>query len=130
MKPHHIGYLIRDMEKAINEFEQLGYERTSGITYDDYRDIEICFLQNAGVCVELVRAVSEKSVVYALSKKIGASPYHICYQVEDVEAEAATLRERGYLPIGEAMPAPALEGVLAAFFYSKQMGILELIGKE
>ena len=130
MQPHHVGYLVKSIEKAAACFEQLGYTREGDTVYDPYRDIDICFLSNGGYRVELVRAVSEKSVVYGLSKKVGVMPYHICYEVEDVQKEGAALREQGYLPMGEAAPAPAIGNVPAAFFYHRQLGIVELIGKE
>lgn len=127
MKPHHIGYLVKNMNKAIREFQRLGYEAVSEVTYDAYRDINICFLRNHGLCVELVEPVSERSVVYGMLKKTGAMPYHICYLVEDLAKEAVALRERGYLPMGEPVPAPALKNVPAAFYFNRQLGIIELI---
>ncbi len=129
MRPHHIGYLVRDMESAAKEFERLGYVVASPIVYDEYRDIDICFLENQGLRVELVTPMSEKSVVYGLLKKRGPMPYHICYEVDNIEAHSHMLRERGYVPMGESMPAPAIRGVPAAFFFHSKLGIVELIAK-
>ena len=127
MQPHHVGYLVKDIEKAAMEFAKLGYVVVSDVTYDSYRDINVCFLKNHDLCIELVAPVSESSVVFSLSKKLGATPYHICYSVKDMEKEARTLRERGYVPMGQAMPAPALGNALAAFYFCQGVGIIELI---
>ena len=127
MKPHHIGYLVKNMDKSILEFLELGYIKESEVTYDPYRDINICFLTNQGLRVELVSPVSSKSVVADMMKKRGASPYHICYQVEDISVSSEMLRLRGYLPMGEAMPAPAIHNVQAVFYYHRAIGIVELI---
>ncbi len=70
--------------------------------------------------------VSEKSVVSSLIKKIGCSPYHICYITDDMDKTGEELRRRGYIPMGEPLPAPALGNVNAAFYYHRQMGILEI----
>lgn len=43
MELHHIGYLVKDMERAVTEFCALGYQKTSEIVYDAFRDIRICF---------------------------------------------------------------------------------------
>lgn len=129
MQPHHVGYLVRDMETAVAEFERLGYSVVSAPTYDGYRDIDICFLENHGLRVELVMPASERSVVYGLLKKRGPGPYHICYEVDDLPSEAELLRQRGYVPMGESLPAPALRDVPAAFFFHLEMGIVELIAR-
>ena len=98
MELHHIGYLVKDMERAVTEFCALGYQKTSEIVYDAFRDIRICFLSSkamphGGVLIELVMPVSDASVVASLAKKLGASPYHLCYLVDDL-AEAAAARGR------------------------------------
>lgn len=127
MQPHHVGYLVKNIEKAILEFKQLGYIAISAVIYDPHRDINVCFLKNQDLCVELVMPASDKSVVFSLSKKMSGMPYHICYSVEDIGKEAQNLRERGYLPLGQAMPAPALGGALAACYFCQGIGIIELI---
>lgn len=132
MELHHVGYLVRDMERAIVEFCALGYRKTSEIVYDAFRDIQICFLAPEtvpcrGVLVELVKPVSGGSVVASLAKKLGASPYHLCYRVDDLDEAAAQLRARGYVPMAEAAPAPALRDSPAAFYFHRQVGIVELI---
>lgn len=130
MRPHHIGYLVRDVESAAEKLEQSGYVTVSPPIYDRYRDVNICFLENHGLRIELVAPVSEKSVVYGLLKKRGPSPYHICYEVEDLAAQARLLRGKGYVPMGESLPAPALRDVPAVFFFHSELGIVELIARE
>ena len=48
MKIHHIGYLVDDIEKAAQEFEQLGFTRTSEAVEDKTRQVYILFLDNDG----------------------------------------------------------------------------------
>ena len=79
MKPHHIGYLVKNMEKSMNQFRALGYELCSDVVYDKYRDIDICFMKNNGYVVELIVPKSEVSVVAKLQKNWGfALPYLLC----------------------------------------------------
>lgn len=127
MKIHHIGYLVKNIKIAEELFTELGFCRVSDITMDEYRNIQISFWQKDGYYIELVMPISESSVVYKLSKRIGASPYHLCYEVENLESAEKSLREQGYIPTGEAIPAPAIDGCLAQFFFHKDMGIIELI---
>lgn len=130
MKPHHIGYLVKNMEKSIKQMEMLGYELCSEIVYDKYRDIDICFMKNCGYVIELIQSKSEASVVAKLQKKIGVSPYHICYTTQDINKDIQMLRNMGYIPMGEAQTAPAIGGGMAAFLFQPHIGILELIETE
>lgn len=128
MKVHHIGYLIKDIENAIKEFQNLGYKIYSETSYDTYRDIDICFMKKDGYLVELISPKSEKSVVYNLLKKIGNSPYHICYTSENIEQDVAELRERGYIVMGELCPAPCIgQDASVIFLYNNFIGIIELL---
>lgn len=127
MKVHHIGYLVKNIEKSRAEFKALGFIEESDPVYDPYRDIDICFLYKDSLRVELVCPSSDQSVVYSLQKKMGVTPYHICYQVDDFEKAASELRNRGYIPMGEAQMAPAINNVFAGFFFHREMGIIEII---
>ena len=76
---HHIGYLVKKINKAVNDFERLGYSAVSDIIYDDFRKIHICFMEKDGYRIELVSPADSASVVAGLLKKYKNSPYHICY---------------------------------------------------
>lgn len=127
MKPHHIGYLVKNMGKSTNQFKALGYELCSDVVYDEYRDIDICFMKNNGYVVELIVPKSEASVVAKLQKKIGVSPYHICYITDDISRDIEELRGHGYVPMGEPQIAPAIGGSMAAFMFNPNVGILEIV---
>lgn len=130
MKVHHIGYLIKDINNAVQEFQNLGYKIYSETSYDTYRDIDICFMEKDGYLVELISPKSEKSVVYNLLKKIGNSPYHICYTSENIEQDVAELREKGYIVMGDLCPAPCIgQDASVIFLYNKFIGIIELLNQ-
>jgi methylmalonyl-CoA/ethylmalonyl-CoA epimerase len=44
LKVHHIGYLVKKLDKAKATFEALGY-KSGDITHDETRGIDICFLK-------------------------------------------------------------------------------------
>lgn len=127
MKPSHIGYLVKDIQESIAQMAFLGYQQISEIVYDPYRDIDICFMQNQGYTIELITPKSEQSVIAKLAKKIGVSPYHICYDVTNIDSAVQELRERGYIPTGEKLQAPALGNHDAVFLYHPHVGIVELV---
>lgn len=49
MKVHHIGYAVKNLEKAIDDFSSLGYRLVSDIVDDAIRNVRICFMENGGV---------------------------------------------------------------------------------
>ena len=127
MTLHHIGYLVKNMDKARRDCSLLGFEQSSEITYDEYRDVNICFFTNDGFCVELVSPVSDRSVVAGLMKRYKNSPYHICYISDDLEKDIKRLSEAGCTQIDMPTPAPALEDRRACFLMSAHIGMIELV---
>lgn len=129
IKTHHIGYLVKSMEDSRREFLNLGYTETAAVVYDESRKINICFLENAGVVVELVEPDEDCDFLKGLKKKIGVGAYHICYECDDFEKDIKRLSENGYLVVQEAAVAPAINGRKVAFLYAPDMGVIELLEK-
>ena len=129
LKVHHIGYLVKKMDAAIQSFENLGYQTIQGTVYDDIRKVNICFLDKDGYQIELVSPVSEDSVVSGLMKKYKNSPYHICYETENFDRDYQTLTENGFISIDTPTPAPALQNREVVFLTHASMGMIELLMK-
>lgn len=129
LKVHHIGYLIKKMDAAIQSFENLGYQTIQGTVYDDIRKVNICFMEKDGYQIELVSPASEDSVVSGLMKKYKNSPYHICYETENFDKDYQTLTENGFITIDTPTPAPALQNRAVVFLTHASMGMIELLMK-
>ena len=127
LKVHHIGYLVKKIEKAKQTFEMLGYHTEQDIVRDDIRKVDICFLIKDGYRVELVSPVSEDSVVYSLLKKYKNCPYHICYETTDFDSAYEALRAEGFRSMDTPTPAPALSGRNVVFMSHPALGMIELI---
>lgn len=124
---HHIGYLVKKIEKAIQTFQSLGYEIEQETTYDDIRKVNICFLIKDGYRIELVSPVSEDSVVSGLMKKYKNCPYHICYETADFDTDYASLTANGFIAIDTPTSASAMKGREVVFLNSATAGIIELL---
>ncbi|MBE5871820.1 MAG: lactoylglutathione lyase [Lachnospiraceae bacterium] len=129
MKIHHIGYLVKSMEKAQKTFTELGYRIEQETVYDDYRQIDICFLEKDGYRIELVCPGTATSVVANLRKKIGNAPYHICYETDDLEKAVEELKQKRFVICEEPHAAPALKDRRVVFLVHGQMGMIELLEK-
>ena len=129
MEIHHIGYLVKRLEKSKKEFEKLGFKVISGDTHDTIRRIDICFIEKDGYVIELVAPYDDESVVAGMLKKYKNMPYHICYCTNDLHQEAENLAANGFVIIGEACPAPALGGKRVEFLMNTKLGMVELLEK-
>lgn len=124
---HHIGYLVKKIEKAKDAFLALGFQVEQDTLRDEIRKVDICFLLKDGYRIELVSPYAGDSVVSGLMKRYKNSPYHICYKTADFEAAFADLTANGYIAIDTPTPAPALDGRDVVFLSSAVLGMIELI---
>lgn len=127
MKIHHIGYLVKDIAKAVNKFEKLGYICNQDVVYDSIRDVNITFIKNGDYVVELVAPQSPASVVAELYKKFRNTPYHICYETADLDRDVATLQQDGFVLINTPAPAIAFGNRRVAFLMNAMIGMIELV---
>lgn len=131
MKIHHIAYAVADIDTARKKFEFLGYEVSQPVVTDSDRKIKIEFMTHAqsGLCIELVEPDGTPNPVDGyLEKSNGMSvPYHICYEIGDLEGAIAECRKNGFLPLQKPAPATAIGGSRVAFLFSKDGGMIELV---
>ncbi len=127
MQVHHVGYLVKKLQKAQKVFESLGYTLIQEALYDEYRKVDIAFLEKDGVVVELVSPAAEDSVVSGLIKQYRNSPYHICYTSQSFDEEVSQLCSQGFVQMGEACPAPAIDGKRVVFLMNAAIGIIEVL---
>lgn len=127
MRVHHVGYLVKRLEKARAGFSALGFQAAGAAVYDGYRDIDILFMEKDGYRVELVSPRSEASVVAGLIKTYKNAPYHLCYEAADFPEELAGLEKSGFTRIDSPAPAPALDGRRVCFLMSPCIGLVELL---
>lgn len=129
MKIHHVGYIVDNMPNAINEFKKLGYIITQENQYDQTRDIDITFIENNGMVIELIMPKSKESVIYQLAGKYKNMPYHICYETDSLSDEIKRLEERGYIVIQKPETACAINNKKVVFLMHLDIGMIELVEK-
>ena len=127
LRIHHIGYLVKKIEKAKQTFLALGYCVEQDTVHDDIRKVDICFLIKDGYRIELVSPAGEDSVVSGLIKRYKNSPYHVCYETDDFETAVDWLTANGFIAVDTPTPAPALGGREVIFLSNASIGMIELI---
>ena len=127
MKIHHIGYLTKKLDKTLAEFLRLGYETEKEAAYDEIREVNIAFVRNGDYRVELIEPAGDQSPLAPLLARYRNTPYHICYETDDLAASIEELSAAGYTIFQPAAPAPCLDGRSVVFLLHRSMGIIELL---
>lgn len=106
MKVHHMGIIVKDLEKNVILYTKLGYDVVSSIVVDNVQQNRVVFLQNQNHKIELIEPMNEKSSIYHFKEGY----HHICYEVDDREAFLYDFKQ---LKIGKIftkpMQAPAID---------------------
>ncbi len=127
LKVHHIGYAVADLKQSLDMFEKLGYQKTSEPINDEKRNVEIVFVQNNGYLVELISPLNDSSPIRNYLNKIGNTPYHLCYETNNIDQAIDELKKQRYLLVEKPSEAIAIDDQRVAFLYHPKYGLLELL---
>jgi methylmalonyl-CoA epimerase len=116
---HHVGCAVRSIEQALEFYSGLlGFRRLTEPIAVPAQKVRVCFVElRPGVLLELVEGVEAGSPVALHVERTGGGPYHLCFQVPELDAAIAALRRQGChrlnrfeAPAFVAQPPPAVAG--------------------
>ncbi|MBR5685511.1 MAG: VOC family protein [Muribaculaceae bacterium] len=126
---HHIGIACRDILKTQVFYVAMGYT-PSPVVDDPLQHVRVCFLVKEGAPrLELLEPLNEQNPVARTLETAGVSPYHICYEVQDIDAAVAELRKQRFLLVNGPVVACAMDNRRVAFLFQKNTGLIELVEK-
>ena len=129
-KFHHIGIAVKDINTTAMIYVKGGYIQ-SKIIFDPIQNVNICWLQKAGMpLVELLEPVDESSPINKTLEKNGVSPYHTCYIVENIENAITQLRLMKYVVVSKPEQAIAISNCKVCFLYNKKQSHPKYISKK
>lgn len=124
---HHIGIITHSIRETSFNYLQSGFSCSQKV-YDPIQKVYICFLEKSGhPRIELIEPDSELSSVTNILEKNGVSPYHFCYEVDDLNETINKLIEMNYVLLSDPVKANALKNRLICFLYKKEQGLIELV---
>jgi methylmalonyl-CoA/ethylmalonyl-CoA epimerase len=124
---HHIGIAVRSIRNTAQLYVDAGYQVTDTI-FDPKQNVNIAFLKKAGSpLLELVEPVDKTSPVSNILKKAGVSPYHTCYEVNDLSGHLEQLVEKDFIVVVEPISALAFDNRKICFLYHIDTGLIELL---
>ena len=117
----HIGVAVEDIDAALAL-----YERDYAMTLVhrevvEAQGVEAVLLDVGENHVELLAPLGPDTPVGKFLAKRGPGMHHVAYQVTDIEATLASLREAGMRLIDET-PRVGIRGSLVAFLHPKSSG--------
>lgn len=125
----HIGYLTGSIPETSKVFEILGYV-TGNIVNDNTQQTKICFLRKEGEpTIELVEPYEDNKTMQKMLVKRGVTPYHLCYEVEDIDAEFEELIAKNWTALFKPVEAPAFDNRKICYFWNSEIGFIELVNK-
>lgn len=130
MKIDHLGIAVRSISDSLGFYrDALGLELHGTETVED-QGVNVALLPVGESRIELLEPVSEETPVGRFIARRGEGLHHICYEVEDLGARIAELKERGVRFL-DGYPRRGAEGKLVAFLHpTSAHGVLvELVEK-
>ena len=113
MKLHHIGIVVKNIQKSLGELTNfLQFKETTIPMLIESQKVNVCFLKTSDVYLELIEPIEDDSPVKSIAEA-GGGFHHLCFEVDDIFEETKKAEENGARVIVE--PVEGFEGRLISF---------------
>ncbi len=129
---HHLGYVVASVEDALRRFAaSLQARWTSALVEDPIQGVKVAFLGPgpSGPLIELVAPLGPSSPVQKLLSK-GGGLHHVCYEVDNLEAQIAYAKSTGSVLIRGPRPAVAFNGRRICWVITADRLLVEYLERE
>lgn len=117
----HIGMAVRSIDAAAPGAAK---------HLDPLQNVRVAFVEMNGALCELVEPVDERSPVNGYLERNKVSLYHLCFEVNDIDAAIAQSKRHGFHALGRPKPAAAFEQRRIAWVFSPVLGLFELLERD
>ena len=122
----HVGIAVANLEHAVETYvRSLGAVAETETFSDENQQVRLRFLNLGGMRIELLQPDSERSPLNNILKR-GIGIYHVCHEVDDLDAELERLKAEGVKVISPPKPAVAFGNRRVAFTMCQGL-MLELL---
>ena len=126
MKFHHIGYVVKDLNSAIEEWSKFGFSLASKTYVIAEQKVKVCFLQNYGDShIELVQPDGENTALTRYLKG-KVKYYHLAYISSEYSGKCNEFIENGAHLLSE-FSSEAFAGKRCSFFLMPDSNLIEII---
>lgn len=120
-KINHIGIAVSSLEASIPFYRDSLVMPFKGVEEVAEQKVKVAMLQVGESKIELLEPTSPDSPIAKFLEKNGPGIHHIAYEVADIEAAIAQLKDSGARMIDE-QPRNGAHGTRIAFVHPKSSG--------
>lgn len=126
MKLNHMGIVVKDIQKSLVIYQNIGYNLISSIIIDNIQNNKLIFLENilTREKIELIEPVNERSTVFNFK----GGYHHLCYEVRNIDEFILDFRKNKLgIIFTSKITAPAFDNKNVIFAYLKNNTIVEFL---
>ncbi|HHY56731.1 MAG TPA: methylmalonyl-CoA epimerase [Chloroflexi bacterium] len=113
----HVGVVVHDIDATLKTYcDQLGFKLLERVEIPEQK-VVAAFLDGGNSTIELISPTDAESGTARFLANRGEGTHHVCYEVDDIQAALAMLRDQGVRLIDET-PRQGVHG-LVAFIHPK-----------
>jgi methylmalonyl-CoA/ethylmalonyl-CoA epimerase len=118
LKVEHIGIAVKSLAQSLPVFEKLLDSPCYKTESVDSENVNTAFFQKGETKIELLEPMKEEGAVSRFLDKKGEGIHHLAFEVEDIYAEMARLKEKGFTLLSE-QPKPGADNKLVCFLHPR-----------
>lgn len=126
---HHTGVVVEDLAAAEAHYRALGFTDGERVSVPEQAIEAIVYPAGENRWLELISPTDPEGPIAKFMGKRGEGVHHVAYQVDDIRAELARLREAGVRLIDETPREGAHVGWQIAFIHPESTNgvLVELV---
>ena len=117
-KINHIAIAVNNLEEAAKFYQNVLGLNLSGVEVVTAQKTKVGFFKIGESNIELVQPAEPDSPLVKFLETKGPGIHHICFEVDDVEAEVKAFLEKGAIMVDQK-PRPGAHNTRVAFVHPK-----------
>ncbi|MBL0079444.1 MAG: VOC family protein [Bacteroidetes bacterium] len=125
MKLHHIGFVVKDIEKYENN---MLFEAKINEIEDTIQNSKLSLYKNyTNSYIELIQPLNDSAFTYNFLQKNGDGFHHLCYEVNTEQEIIEITKNLRLIKVLGPVPALLFDNRHVYFYYSRNKNIVEFI---
>jgi methylmalonyl-CoA/ethylmalonyl-CoA epimerase len=120
-KVEHIGIAVRSLDQSVPLYEKLLHTPCYKRETVDSEQVDTAFFLQGDTKIELLQSLNPEGVIARFIEKKGEGMHHIAFEVDDIHAEMARLRQEGFELLNPE-PKKGADNKLICFLHPKGTG--------
>ncbi len=120
-KVEHIGIAVRSLDQSVPLYEKLLHTACYKRETVESEQVDTAFFLQGDTKIELLQSQNPEGVIARFIEKKGEGMHHIAFEVDDIHAEMARLRQEGFELLNPE-PKKGADNKLICFLHPKTTG--------